>query len=317
MAKKKKTTKGKSKDKTTKKKSRSSKKEETRKKRGKSTRRSKPVETDDDEEEKPRSRRKGKASRSGRTGGFYSNLRKKTKRTRKRFQQRSEFWKPEEGKNYFRAIPFEHKGKQELYVENVRHWRCPVGAEKPAILRCKGEEDCPICEILPELSSELADGYKGVGPSASILINGVVRDGKKDRHVVAELPVSVVTGKKGMEGFFDEDDPDFVDVFDAEDGYDFVIVKEKSDKGRISYSVRLANKSTPIGMDVKPRDLYEIVTKFDEDALYEKAVENLLDEEDDRGRTARKNRDDDDDDYDEDYDDEEEDDDDDDDEDGD
>lgn len=276
-----------------------SKKDATKKKVDKPKRRSKPVDEDDDDDEEASasSRRRSSSKR----GGFYARTRKKLKRTQKRMRARSDFWKLEEGKNFFRPVLFQHNGQDELYVENARHWRIPTGGKDKAILRCKGD-DCPICEILPDLPDELQDNFNGVGVSTSIMMNGIVRGKDQDKLVVAEFPVSVVVGKNGMEAFLDDEDPDFCDPFDPDKGRDFVITKDKSDKGKISYSVRLANKASALGMDVKPTDLNPLVSRFEDDAAYKKAVELLLDEEDERGRTARRKRKDDEDEPDDDYD---------------
>lgn len=101
-------------------------------------------------------------------------------------------------------------------------------------------EDCPICEYYKGLYDDGSDDAvalaREIKPRKQYLYNIVVRD---ELGQDSDNPLEVHTYMSGktlyealMDYFFD---PDYGDLTDVEEGYDFVIVKEQGDLGFPNY----------------------------------------------------------------------------------
>lgn len=213
----------------------------------------------------------GKAARTKKKEG---KKRKKTgdvyDRIRKQREDRERgggggFWKPPKGTSIVRCLPFEHDGEPEIAILNARHWGIEDGQRGQ--VQCSGRDNCPVCEYLE--SDEPTDRIKQrLRRVRRYLVNVVVRSSplhdNEDAQAIADLPVTVWEGR--------EDDPGLEDliigpdaasnVLDPKKGRDFKIIR-KGDGLRTRYEVSPMPKGRPIGMDVNPRDLIDMIAKME------------------------------------------------------
>lgn len=210
---------------------------------------------------------------------IYSYLKKKNTGT---FGGGTQFWKPQNGRNVIRLLPFKHDGVSDVDLVQRVHWNVDP-SKKYSKVSCLGKDNCPICRLQEEIS---AKKWSKVKPQQSVLVNALVREdpsGTKDKLVVAQLSVTAFFGYHskeedaetvlGIRDYIIGDDA-VKDSLHETRGRDFVI--ERSGTGlRTRYRVKVAQKPSPVGkFSGKVVDLIE---KFppDTEAEVEEAAERI------------------------------------------
>lgn len=165
-----------------------------------------------------------------------------------------DFWKPKEGKHTLRIFSFQHEGEEHFEVVDSYHY---FESEKQFV-PCTG--DCPVCELREEMGDDVPYQQR------KVLFNAVVRDlDGADAQVVASLPIGVgndiATLAKPMQ------------AFDPKKGRDFTIHRTGSGMRDTKYKVTVAMKPSPLGMEVKPIDLFKLLRK----PVEADVLENIMD----------------------------------------
>lgn len=191
----------------------------------------------------------------------------------------------EEGEHRIRLIQFEADGSPRVFVPQFTHWNLPGDRMN---LICAGRK-CPICKLENTISGEIWDGPKGIKARSRVLVNAVIRGEDQDELKVAQLAPSVVKNTRKnaacMLDFLDENEPEYCDPLDEDEGFDMIVTRTGTGFST-RYKVALSRKSTPVGMDVTPFDLFKYVQPADS-TMYQTVVDLLMDMEDSRGRKGK------------------------------
>jgi len=168
--------------------------------------------------------------------------------------RRGRFWRPENGKNVIRILPFEHEGETLLYVVQRRHFG--VHPDYP-VLPCYGK-NCPICALRSHLDEETG---RSLRPREHYLMN-IVDRGNEDAGVqVFGAPVTV--WEDIVDLVLDED---YRGILDRETGRDIIIMKTGSGL-ETKYKVRPGVRDSKVSPDLQPRDLVALVESQDRVSL--------------------------------------------------
>ena len=167
--------------------------------------------------------------------------------------RRTEFHSLEAGKTTVRIFGFEHDGEKHVAIKEFSHFILD-GNKSIA----HADTGCALCEWAEEQIKEVAKNYR---PKAKYLVNAIIRgeNGEADKQV--RLPLAI-TAMEGQEADGDTPaKPGILELarkhnaFDLEKGRDFTIDKTGK-KLTTRYRVTIAQKASPIGMKVKPVDLF-------------------------------------------------------------
>lgn len=194
---------------------------------------------------------------------FLDRMRKKQEAAKR--SQAGDFWKPADGRNVIRPFTFEHKGEKELFVTQTLHWALDGNLKGKENVACSGD-DCPICALKEELSDK---DWQKIRPQTKYLMNCVVRG--ENKQVIAQLPKKCYTQ---ILSYVTGEDPDVVDCLDHKKGCDFKIARQ-GEGLETQYTVIPMGTASPIGVDVKPVDLYERLKKPPTDEQMEQYAEAI------------------------------------------
>ena len=168
------------------------------------------------------------------------------------------FWKPiKYGKYTVRFLP-QQQSDSFFYKEAAQH---KVGDNYYFCPKVEGD-DCPICETyrkLWDIGSDAAIAIaRQIKPRKQYLYNIIVKDELGEKRDTPTKVETYMSGKKLfdklMDYFFD---PDYGDLTDVEEGFDFVISKEEGSQGFPSYdNSRPRPKATSLHDD---EDIIEVI----------------------------------------------------------
>lgn len=172
--------------------------------------------------------------------------------------RRTEFHSLEAGKTTVRIFGFEHDGEKHVAIKEFTHF-IPDGRKNLP----HSDTGCGICEWAEGQVKEVARNYR---PRAKYLVNAVVRGENGDPDKQVRLPLAI-TAMEGQEADGDTPaKPGILELarkhnaFDLVKGRDFTIEKTGKDL-KTRYRVTIAQKPSPIGLKVKPVDLFAVTRK--------------------------------------------------------
>ena len=200
------------------------------------------------------------------------------------------FWKPQKyGKYTVRFLP-QQNADGFFYKEAAQH---KVGDNYFFCPKVEGD-DCPVCETYRKLWDVGTDAAKELAreikPRKQYLYNIIVKD---ENGQPSENPTKIETYMSGkklydklMDYFFD---PDYGDLTDVEEGFDFVINKEQGAQGFPNYdNSRPRPKATPLHDDEDIiEEILENVKDLDKEIQYksyeemDKALKHFMENEKD------------------------------------
>lgn len=164
---------------------------------------------------------------------------KETKEKLNKSGGRSEYWKPEDGKNTIRVLPA--KSGDEFFVEVHTHYKIGFD-EKSVICKKTHEKECPICKELDKLSKgskKDAELAKDMRAKKAYYLQIVTHD-EPDKVKLYPAPKTVF--EKIIDILLD---PDYGDITDPEEGREITI--ERSGKGlKTKYTVLPKPKATEL-----------------------------------------------------------------------
>lgn len=154
------------------------------------------------------------------------------------------WWKPPQGTSTIRILP-PVGGMDFFFVEVGQHY---IGDNNkpfycPAICT-SGESKCPICDVNEELyRAGEKDAAAKFRATRSFFMN-IIDRAHPDQGVLKYAPGTTLFGHMTSAIM----DPDYGDITDAEEGYDFKV--ERTGEGKdTKYQGRPVKRSTPLGTD--------------------------------------------------------------------
>jgi len=180
---------------------------------------------------------------------------------KKQERSRGDYWNFPDGQSTIRLLPFTHEGDEHVFVETFTH-RIEEG-DATRMLSCP-QAECPICELAESLEEDAA---RGLRPRRRYLANVIVR-GHPDELKIARIPVTV---HDRMLDYLEGDESEFCPGgLDPKKGHDFRI--SRTGKGlRTEYACIVVKRPCPVGLEVKPVDLFDRIGYAKEEALREAA----------------------------------------------